>query len=82
MGLVKSEADPKILEFKESRPREKSSLPQMGRRLRLFAIANCYVADLLSFLKIFLSLHRCHWDQGPLLKWSLLVALYRSSFVL
>ena len=40
MGLVKSEADPKILEFKESRPREKSSLPQMGRRLRLFAIVS------------------------------------------
>ena len=40
MGLVKSEADPKILEFKESRPREKSSLPQMGRRLRLCAIVS------------------------------------------
>ena len=26
MSPVKSEADPKILEFKESRPREKSSL--------------------------------------------------------
>ena len=39
------------------------------------------VADFLSFVKIFLSLQRCHYGQRQLLKLTSLVALYRSSFV-